>query len=1756
MNYVSPVRATNGVAVTPADYIRRETLERIKHFLLGPGAYIDLKGMCERVSDSYRDRVVLELLQNAHDAHDRHRGDGRIKIILDPEEGEFGTLCVANGGYGFTSDNFDGICGPSRTTKTISDAIGNKGVGFLSVFQVSSHPEVYSRSGPTSTGFDGFCFRFADDEAIRSLISSADLGASAEQVLAGMPRLYLVSPSVEIPREVGALGRNGFATVVRLPLKSAEALASVTKQLDELSVGAPVQLFLTRIEELVLEVRGRPSTPVRLTRRAEVVVASADLQLMRVRCGTERFLMAQRALPEERVRSVIEADVASGHLPEAWLAWQGDAVISLAVADRGSPVAGRLYTFLPMGKDAAAPLAGHLDAPFCASIDRLRLQSGVDLNALLWQSAKRLALQAAKAARDTLPPDDARGAALDFVMWGGSDRDDMLDLLESEAVAPVLVRGAQDWAAFDRLRVWKGDDFLTPQLVSSLSGLSLVDPSVGTERLARLATFIAGRHDTACTPQERGDAVEAVARDLHQRKRPKHRWNAFYASLAQLFRNEPAELAGRLLLLTARGELAATGDVDDRVTKRKGKRRQRLTAVFLPPLRGTGSARQIAPTLPLAVQRRLDYIDSYLDIAREGSNPVRRFLVSGGLVREHESREILRLLATAMHAPGDVRDPEALRWDALAAMMEIVCAEDTATGVVEELPILMPTRGGWSRATVSYFSDRWTQSSLGLQRMFEEAHGSSAELDLHATRLLAPFADWPVKARDRDAWVTFMRKAGVVDHLRPVPLFSGPPPRPSGNDLINAVIQRASLPAAQSQAWRRLMLSEPALPNPLTNYTATDVLRLPGQSEHAALPFPAARLYALEVIRTLEGHPELARMTIYRPFHQSAPHRRQWPSPVAAFLSIVEWLPLADGSLAETTQAWLPGDVGATPPRLPVVDYAIVSALARLPEACEILRNAGLCTYGEKRYAWQFLKVAGDLVAEGLVPPDAERMLAASREAWQQVLLSVAPAGMSIIGRQQNAIVAIDLTGDGPRLLVADGDDRQMVAASVRSEPNQVVFEPPRTRAGEIGTFLNVHYPKRVIRASGITVVYESGGRALVPTRDTPFVEDELGGALRDVLILSLRYRNSFYHGAIDDVLHKLAAVRIMWVTDLEMRVGGTAMPVPRFSERAVFAPNADAGTILAPAEVRGTQRALGAIAEALGTALGSRRQIGEPLQLFAAQLRPDPLTCTETDYAEVLEISIEEVQGVLRSTRTPLSSLLRTLRPFAQLYGGEAAGLAFAPGGWLTSQDDILRALAAIQPGPPLSAADLLQRARVSDTRSLAISLGVDLAALNDVLAAIGPPYGPIDLTQHHRETLSAFLGRSEPMVRESLRASYLSVFRSGGDLSAYVKAMEAPRPELPGDYGHRSIALTNATMMGWLARWLAAHGATPISEVPRDREALDAVREANMRRLRNLAPKIRLAVLLRGKNGEPLRATYASLATTESALTSAGIRGGWCDFEHLNEDAALGWLSRIGLWPAGWPHSIAQLALSDEEVAEVAKQDEAARVAAVTHRRVIEYSGGGFTVGVDSLGSLSDRIASLLATNSALLATSNRTISGEAPLIRRQSPRDAGADGWGGPSSGNRLSDDEREVLGFFGEAIAFGWLKQRFGKNRVVDQSCWKSGYRRHVADTPGDDGLGYDFAIRNGGTNWFFEVKATKTGEALSRHMIELGSSEIAQAEFCRADRRFRYRILYVLNALHPERAQIFVLPNPRSREGETFYAEPATSGVRLIFPLRK
>jgi hypothetical protein len=98
-------------------------------------------GQVEQVSSDYQGRVIYELLQNAFD-----KADKAIKVIVKAN-----CLYITNDGKAFTyRENYDyhtgksgradfqSLCSISTSTKDANSSIGNKGVGFKSVFAIAA----------------------------------------------------------------------------------------------------------------------------------------------------------------------------------------------------------------------------------------------------------------------------------------------------------------------------------------------------------------------------------------------------------------------------------------------------------------------------------------------------------------------------------------------------------------------------------------------------------------------------------------------------------------------------------------------------------------------------------------------------------------------------------------------------------------------------------------------------------------------------------------------------------------------------------------------------------------------------------------------------------------------------------------------------------------------------------------------------------------------------------------------------------------------------------------------------------------------------------------------------------------------------------------------------------------------------------------------------------------------------------------------------------------------------------------------------------------------------------------------------------------------------------------------------------------------------------------------------------------------------------------------------------------------------------
>ncbi|MBY3315076.1 sacsin N-terminal ATP-binding-like domain-containing protein [Rhizobium laguerreae] len=1732
--------------IEPKEAIRTATLERIRHFLQSPKdvhVYSDLRRLCTTVSVSYRNRSVLELLQNAHDAHASEETAGRIRFRLT-EEGEHGTLYAANDGRGFTGDNFTALCSPTRTTKAVNEAIGNKGVGFLSVFQISSHPEVYSRSKATrSPSFGGFCFAFADAVNLRAFLDREGLAEQTQFISESMPQLYLATPLDEPPETVRVLGDEGYATVLRLPLKNAEARSAVEHQLEDLATGDPdVQLFLDRISELKIEVGEKT---YELSRDVKNLFKQDDTTLQQVTCGERAYIVARRTLKEADVRKIIDADVTSEALPESWTEWRGDAIVSLAVTASGEPLKGRLYTFLPMGKDVEAPLSGHLDAPFFATIERKNVEEGGTLNPYLLAQCQSLAIDAAAIAKSVLAYEQARHVVVDLLVWTGPQaivlRQRLLD--DKEPLIPAEThRDSSGWSNLESVRAWDSGGFFSARRVAGVAAFALIDTKLGAARVLGIKKFVGGAFALSVTADQKADVVVALAQDLHNRNCPISEWDRYYAALPDLLLGAGARLQGRPILLTDRGDLAAA---EGGASIETSKGRRRLSTVFLPARRSTAEP----IVLPMAVQRRMTYLHGELACVLDGANPGRKFLTGASLVRDYDRREILRVMAGVIADPGQAKDPEQARWEALNAIMTICTSDGQGLADATEINLRLPTRGGWHRASEAFFGQWPGTRSDELDELFEKAAPVSEELRALSDLRLVPYGEWQVPAGKRDAWIKFLKHAGVRDHLRPILSIGGQPVRTLGHNLASALSSRSvAISIDQKKAWIAQLRRQETLINPNTEFTVRDAMRFPGQADYAEISKVAANAYAIQVIRMLEEFPNLASMIVFRPGHASAPNSRSWPSPAAAFLAFEHWLPIIGDARRQLGNSWLPSPTETPPPQAPLITHRVKTIIERSDRAREVLVELGLSIFGQPGSAWPLLLQASEWLMSSALPGD--RLWSLTQDAWAKADLGRdLPVGLRLLAKVDGEVIAFDPRTEIRPVYVADAEDRTMVAALSRVARGVIIFEPPPTKAKEVASYLSARLPGRLQRMSEMDVVYRTPSETFVFDSLNPSIESEISGDLRSFVLLTVRYKCKFVSASPDTLVGKLSALRIKWVDELRLQLGSHQLEVPSFRHSAVLVSSNEGDTLLAPRSARGTDKELMVLAHGLGEAVASRSLASDAFFATASRMAQTGLGLTSQGLADALGLSPEDVVASMQDSRSVIGALVHVARPFIGLWSDARVLNELTDHKWST-EADMAAALDGLS-NSPVRGVRLIEACRSGSVVSAALDLDVDLAALNNVLREIGPPYQIIDRTLHHQEGFTSHYVRHQARIRESFRRAYFPHFRTG-NLVGYLAARSAAPPTIPPGVGHSLLRSTHTEWASWLLDWLKQAGTDSLVELPERDAALEVVRDKNLKSLKVLAPSARLIVVKRlGSDAEGAGFWHNPEGLEERLMALASARG-WIDFDLLSEQASLEWLAREGLWSVDWPRSLAPAdhGLTQGDIEALKMEERQARELRLNPPRTLAYSGGDIVFGQTSLASITDSISQLAESNTELLNSSSNMSGGIFPAQGGGGGRGGGGGGYG--TSTTRITEEEKKVIGYFGEVIAFAWLKAKFGHKRIVDNSCWKSEYRFHACGERGDDNLGYDFEILSGRAAWYFEVKATSAADPGNVDMIELGSSEIAKAEVCRAENRSHYRILRVTNALRPEKATLTVLPNPRSVEGLKFFAEQKSTGVRLRF----
>ncbi|MEU8436318.1 molecular chaperone Hsp90 [Streptomyces sp. NPDC029216] len=166
----------------------------------------------------YRDRLVVELAQNASDAAARARVPGRLRLTLHPAvpgEGGHALLAVANTGAPLDATGVESLstlrASAKREGASASDTVGRFGVGFAAVLAVSDEPAVLGRHGGVR-----WSLAEAREMAREAAHFSPGLGDELRRRDGHVPLLRLPLPAEGTAPE-------GYDTVVVLPLRDAAA---------------------------------------------------------------------------------------------------------------------------------------------------------------------------------------------------------------------------------------------------------------------------------------------------------------------------------------------------------------------------------------------------------------------------------------------------------------------------------------------------------------------------------------------------------------------------------------------------------------------------------------------------------------------------------------------------------------------------------------------------------------------------------------------------------------------------------------------------------------------------------------------------------------------------------------------------------------------------------------------------------------------------------------------------------------------------------------------------------------------------------------------------------------------------------------------------------------------------------------------------------------------------------------------------------------------------------------------------------------------------------------------------------------------------------------------------------------------------------------------------------------------------------------------------------------------------------------------
>ncbi|XP_057425381.1 uncharacterized protein LOC130718771 [Lotus japonicus] len=213
---------------------------------------------------------LMELIQNAEDNQYPEGVSPALEFIITSEDitdsGAPATLLIFNNEKGFSPRNIESVCSVGRSTKKDSRSsgyIGEKGIGFKSVFLVTAQPYIFS---------NGYQIRFNEKPCPHCCLGYV------------VPEWVEEKPTLQDIRQI--YGKDSLpTTTIVLPLKS-DKVNAVKQQLS--SIHPEVLLFLSKIRQL--SVREHNKNP-KLNTVAAVSISSEINFMTRKNMNAESYTL-------------------------------------------------------------------------------------------------------------------------------------------------------------------------------------------------------------------------------------------------------------------------------------------------------------------------------------------------------------------------------------------------------------------------------------------------------------------------------------------------------------------------------------------------------------------------------------------------------------------------------------------------------------------------------------------------------------------------------------------------------------------------------------------------------------------------------------------------------------------------------------------------------------------------------------------------------------------------------------------------------------------------------------------------------------------------------------------------------------------------------------------------------------------------------------------------------------------------------------------------------------------------------------------------------------------------------------------------------------------------------------------------------------------------------------------------------------------------------------------------------------------------